>query len=80
MIRFTTAFLLGACLALFARRVPCDDRIGWACVAVFVVGLLTGGILVGGVPASTRLPRHLHQVGARNDYSYGVYVYGFLMQ
>lgn len=88
VIRFTTAFLFGACLALFADRVPHDDRIGLACVAVFLVGLLTGGVLLLSVPAaayallwgSTRLPLGTRAVGATNDYSYGVYVYGFVIQ
>jgi peptidoglycan/LPS O-acetylase OafA/YrhL len=27
-----------------------------------------------------RLPKQLHWIGAKNDYSYGIYIYGFLVQ
>jgi peptidoglycan/LPS O-acetylase OafA/YrhL len=27
-----------------------------------------------------RLPKQVHWIGARNDYSYGIYIYGFLVQ
>lgn len=95
VIRFTVAFMFGACLALYARRIPCDDRIGWACTAVFFGSLAAGSVVPGGaavlavgVPAaayavlwgSTRLPVATRAVGAKADYSYGVYIYGFLVQ
>jgi peptidoglycan/LPS O-acetylase OafA/YrhL len=87
-LRFTTSFLMGACLALYAHRVRLDDRIGWACALVLAVSVPTGLIFVVGTPAlayvllwgAVRLPSRLRVVGEKADYSYGVYVYGFLVQ
>jgi peptidoglycan/LPS O-acetylase OafA/YrhL len=82
------AFLLGSCIAVFSRRVPVDDRIAVAAGVVLLVSLGVGGAPVFGLPAiaylclfaAARLPSAIHWIGAKNDYSYGVYVYGFLVQ
>ncbi len=83
-----SAFLVGATLGIYSERVAYDDRLGLLSAAVLVVTMFTGGFAVLGVPAgaylvlylAARLPRSLQWIGAKNDYSYGVYVYGFLVQ
>jgi len=81
-------FLYGACLAVYSRKVVLDWR--FAVLAAGLVGgtLLYGGFTIIGYPAlaylvmwlATALPAKLHWIGAKNDYSYGMYVYGFLVQ
>ena len=86
--RLAFAFMIGSCLAVYARRVRFDDRLA---ALAFVVGLVTiryGWFWVFGIPAFSylvlwlayRLPRSWRWIGARNDYSYGVYLYGFLVE
>ncbi|MGK9148851.1 acyltransferase [Plantibacter flavus] len=87
-IRLTLAFLLGSTLAMYSRRIPLNDWIGVACGGVMTVTLLTGGWVLIGYPAfayfvlwlAARLPKRIQWIGAKNDYSYGMYVYGFLVQ
>lgn len=81
-------FLLGSCLAMYSREVPFDDRLGIFAGVVVVLTLTQGGWLLIGYPAlayfllwaAARLPVWIQWVGAKNDYSYGIYVYGFLVQ
>lgn len=83
-----SAFLVGATLGIYAERIPYDDRLGILSAVVLVVTMFTGGFAVLGIPAggylvlylAARLPRSFQWIGAKNDYSYGVYVYGFLVQ
>ncbi len=87
-LRYGFMFLLGGVAELYSRRVPVNDLLGVAGLAV--VGWFTyHGELFG--PAllayeyvilwlAVRLPRALHRVGQANDYSYGVYIYSFLVQ
>jgi hypothetical protein len=81
-------FLLGGVLDLYREHIPIHDALGVASAVVFVGTLLTGGFFVLGLPAfaylliwlSVRMPRRLHWVGRKNDYSYGIYIYGFVGQ
>lgn len=81
-------FLLGGVLELYRERIPIHDALGVGSAVVFVGTLLTGGFFVFGLPAfaylliwlSIRMPRRLHWVGRKNDYSYGIYIYGFVGQ
>ncbi|HEX6501018.1 MAG TPA: acyltransferase [Micromonosporaceae bacterium] len=81
-------FLCGAVMDLYRERIPIHDGLGIASAIVFVGTLLTGGLFVLGLPAfaylliwlSIRMPRRLHWVGRKNDYSYGIYIYGFVGQ
>ncbi len=88
-VRLTALFLLGATAAVYADRVPLDARLATAAAIVTVVTLfVSGGYHLVGVIAlayallwfAYRGPRALARVGAVNDYSYGIYVYGFLIQ
>jgi peptidoglycan/LPS O-acetylase OafA/YrhL len=87
-VRFTALFMLGALCALYAREIPFDDRLGLLSAAVYFFSLFRGGYFLLGYPALTylllwsaaRMPKLLRAVGAVNDYSYGTYLYGFLVQ
>jgi peptidoglycan/LPS O-acetylase OafA/YrhL len=82
------AFLLGALLEIYRHRIPIHDGLGVAAVAVLAGSLLAGGLFVAGLPAlayllvwaAVRMPRRLRRVGRVNDYSYGIYIYGFVVQ
>lgn len=87
-LTLTYAFLIGSSFAMYARQVPFDDRIGILSAIVTLGTLRYGGFSIVGYIAGTylvfylaaRLPRACQKVGAKNDYSYGVYIYGFLVQ
>ncbi len=87
-INLTLIFMLGACLALYADRIPLDDRLGLFCLAIVVFTVFKGGFGTLGFPAfayalmwlAARLPDTLKKIGSKNDYSYGIYLYGFLVQ
>ena len=81
-------FLLGATFELYSERIHIHDALGVASAVVFIGSLLFGGFYVFGFPAygylliwlGVRLPRIAHRVGQKNDYSYGIYIYGFVGQ
>ena len=81
-------FAFGACMELYRERIPINDALGVASAVVFVTSLLVGGFFVVGFVAyayvliwlAVVLPRQLHWVGRKADYSYGVYIYGFIGQ
>ena len=81
-------FLLGSSLAVYSKSIPFDDRLGVLSGLVMLLTLRYGGFTVVGLAAGAyfimylgaRLGGPLRKVGAKNDYSYGVYVYGFLVQ
>jgi peptidoglycan/LPS O-acetylase OafA/YrhL len=81
-------FLGGALLELYRDRVVIHDGAGFACLVALAVSLVSGGFFVIGFPAlvyvlawaAVRMPRALRWIGRRNDYSYGVYIYGFIGQ
>lgn len=81
-------FMLGAVLAVYSKQVPFDDRLGILAGIILLVSLRLGGYSTIGTVAgayfvmylAARLPRQLQWIGRRNDYSYGVYIYGFLVQ
>ncbi|WP_353988425.1 acyltransferase family protein [Ruicaihuangia caeni] len=81
-------FLVGAVLAAYSREVPFDDRLGILAGSVLIGSLRLGGFSTIGTIAgayfvlylAARLPRALQRVGKVNDYSYGVYIYGFVVQ
>jgi peptidoglycan/LPS O-acetylase OafA/YrhL len=93
MVMLAPVFLTGSLLYLYRDRVPDSGWIAAACTAVLVAGLWlpvgthvrpTSVDLVAPAVAypllwlGAHLP--LQRVGARNDYSYGVYLYGFPVQ
>ncbi|MFI8517598.1 acyltransferase family protein [Streptomyces sp. NPDC085481] len=82
------AFALGAVIELYKERVPVSDPLGVAALAVLLGSLHYGYLFVVGIPAfayvlvwlAIRLPAAFRRVGAKHDYSYGIYIYGFLVQ
>lgn len=82
------AFLCGSLLAVFSRQIRLDDRAAIIAAVVVIATLRIEGFQFFGIPAmayvlfwlAARLPPMFQRVGAVNDYSYGVYVYGFLIE
>jgi peptidoglycan/LPS O-acetylase OafA/YrhL len=82
------AFLVGAAFQLYKDKLPVNDLLALLCLGVMAASLVLGGFFVFGVPAfcylaiwgGVRTPRWLHWVGRKNDYSYGIYIYGFMCQ
>jgi peptidoglycan/LPS O-acetylase OafA/YrhL len=87
-ISLTLTFMYGACIAVYSKRVPYSHGLGILSGVLMVATLFFGGYQLIGVPASVyfilylgaRLPARLQRVGSKNDYSYGVYIYGFLVE
>lgn len=81
-------FAFGACMHLYREKIPVNDALAAVAGVVFVSSLLVGGFFLVGAPAfaylliwlAVRLPRAVHWVGRKTDYSYGVYIYGFVGQ
>lgn len=81
-------FLYGACFAVYAKRIPLDGRLAALAAVVAFFTLWKGGLSVFGYPAAAylvlwiaaALPEMFQRIGAKNDYSYGIYLYGFLVQ
>lgn len=81
-------FFFGSVLAIYSKQVPCDDRLGILAGLVLLLSLRYGGFSTVGTAAGVyfvmylgaRLPKQVHWIGAKNDYSYGIYIYGFLVQ
>jgi peptidoglycan/LPS O-acetylase OafA/YrhL len=87
-VSLTLTFMYGACLAVYSKKVPYTNALGILAGAVMLYTLRYGGFSLIGTAAgvyfilylAARLPKVLHRVGAKNDYSYGVYIYGFLVE
>lgn len=87
-INLTLIFLWGACLAVYADKVIIDDKLGLLALAVTVYTLFNGGFALFGFPAfayllfwmAIRAPMPVKKMFSKNDYSYGIYLYGFLVQ
>lgn len=81
-------FLIGSTLAVYSKEVVSDWRIAAVSAVVAVGTLASGGYALIGVWGfayfllwlAAALPRRVQWIGARNDYSYGVYIYGFLVE
>ena len=84
--RFGFLFLLGATLALFADRIPVNDKLGVLSGVVVVATLHDGGWIFLGYPAfaylllwlAARLP--MQWWDRAGDLSYGTYIYAFPLQ
>jgi len=81
-------FLIGMVADLYRERFPIHDGLALVAAVVLLGSLTIGGFFVAGLPAfaylliwlSIRMPRRLHAIGRKNDYSYGIYIYGFVAQ
>ncbi|WP_403023519.1 acyltransferase family protein [Salinibacterium sp. GXW1014] len=87
-VNLTYIFLIGACLGLYSKAIPLNNVLGITSGAVVILTLAFGGWVLIGYPAfaylllwaAAKLPARVQWIGAKNDYSYGIYVYGFLVQ
>jgi peptidoglycan/LPS O-acetylase OafA/YrhL len=87
-ITLMLAFLYGACIALYANRIRYSHVLGVISGGIVIVTLIWGHWVLIGYPAfayfilwlAAALPKRVQWIGAKNDYSYGMYVYGFLIQ
>lgn len=88
MITLGFTFLVGSVFAVYSKQVIFDDRLGAFTGLLALATLRFGGFSTIGTIAAVyfvlylaaRLPQKLHWIGQKNDYSYGVYIYGFLVQ
>ncbi len=88
LVSLMLTFMLGAVLAVYAKKIPYSDGLGILAGVLVVVTLLNGGFELVGIPAAVYLALYLgariggplRVVGAKNDYSYGIYIYGFPVQ
>ncbi|MFF7296898.1 acyltransferase family protein [Streptomyces sp. NPDC008265] len=84
----TFAFVLGAVIELYRERIPVSDALGFLSLVTLLASARFGYLFVVGIPAfayflvwlAIRLPAPFRRIGARNDYSYGVYIYGFVVE
>lgn len=82
------AFALGAVIELYRERIPVSDVLGIASLLALLVSARFGFLFVVGLPAfayflvwlAIRLPAPFRRIGARHDYSYGIYIYGFVVE
>lgn len=87
-IRLSFLFALGACFALYADRIPLSKWGGAVSALVFILTLRFGGFFPIGCVAfaylllwsAAVLPQLFKRVGREHDISYGIYLYGFLVE
>lgn len=93
LMRLTCVFLVGATVYLYRERIPDSPWLAMICFAVFIGGLCIPSGSIDSQYYFTRssvlvpfitypllwLGAHLpfHRIGSRNDYSYGIYLFGF---
>lgn len=81
-------FFVGASLGAYAEKIHVNSWVGIATGLIVITSLFVGGWKIVGYVAmpyfllwaATVLPKKLHWIGQKNDYSYGIYLYGFLVQ
>jgi peptidoglycan/LPS O-acetylase OafA/YrhL len=81
-------FIAGALLRMHSRRVPSDVRLFVLSLGALVLVAGLGEFrTLGPLPCAyaftwlaVNLPASMHSIGRRNDFSYGVYLYGFPVQ
>jgi peptidoglycan/LPS O-acetylase OafA/YrhL len=88
MVNLGFTFLVGSTLAVYAKKIPYDHGLGLFTGVILVASLRWGGFGTVGLAAGAYfvlylaavLPTWLQWIGQKNDYSYGVYIYGFFVQ
>ena len=88
-VQLAATFLVGSTAAVYADRLPVNGRLALGGLLVGLLALFrVGGYHLIGVPAmgyallwfAYAAPARVKSVAARNDYSYGIYVWGFIVQ
>lgn len=88
LIWLLMVFMFGATLAVYSRSVPYSNGLGILSGVLFVVTLRYGGFEIIGLAAGAyfvlylgaALPVWFQKIGRSSDYSYGMYIYGFVVQ
>lgn len=86
--RLSLIFLIGSSMAVYSHRIVLSDKIAVFAAVLAVATLFTFQWMLAGYPAyaylllwaAVRLPEAVQGIGAKSDYSYGMYIYGFLVQ
>ncbi|MFJ9523303.1 acyltransferase family protein [Kitasatospora sp. NPDC101801] len=81
-------FGLGAAVEVYRDRLPMNKTLGVVSALVLALALTAGGLTTYGLPAFVYFmvwagiytPRPLTRIGSRADFSYGLYVYGFVAE
>jgi peptidoglycan/LPS O-acetylase OafA/YrhL len=81
-------FAIGAVFQLYITRLRINDVLGPFCLLLFLATLFGGAYYAVGIPAlayglmwfAVRAPKPLRKVGRKRDLSYGVYIYGFVVE
>lgn len=87
-LNFGFIFFVGATIAVYSHVIPFDHRFGIAAGLGSIVLLRFGGFNTVGyllfayfvLYVAAALPQRLQWIGKKNDYSYGVYLYGWVVQ
>lgn len=87
-LNFGFIFFIGATLAVYSHLIPFDHRFGVVAGLGSLVLLRYGGFNTVGyllfayfvLYLAAALPQRVQWIGQKNDYSYGVYLYGWVMQ
>lgn len=87
-LTFPLVFLLGSTMAMYSKKIPFSGWLALGSLAVFVGTLRWGGYKLIGVAAlvylvlwvAAALPKRVQWIGQKNDYSYGIYIYGWPVQ
>ncbi|MFE2728166.1 acyltransferase family protein [Kitasatospora sp. NPDC059327] len=81
-------FGLGAAAEVYRDRLPMNRVLGLASALVLALALTVGGLTTYGLPAfvyfiiwvGVYTPRPLTRIGSGADFSYGLYIYGFVAE
>ena len=81
-------FLLGSTVAMYSKKVPFSGWLALGSFAIVLGSLRWGGYKLVGVAAlvylvlwvAAALPKRVQWIGQKNDYSYGIYIYGWPVQ
>lgn len=87
-VSLTLMFLWGATIAVYSRKIKLTNTAGIVALLVLAASLLIGGFHLIGLPAlaygviwvAVVLPKRFQAIGDKNDYSYGIYLYGWPAQ
>lgn len=82
------AFGIGMLIEVYKERIPVSAPLALLSALTMAATLRFGFFFVLGVPAfaylllwlAIRMPKPLRAVGRKHDYSYGIYIYGFVME
>jgi peptidoglycan/LPS O-acetylase OafA/YrhL len=81
-------FGLGAAAQLYRERIPLNAPLALCALVAMAVTMRYGAFMLIGIPAFAYLviwcalhtPRPLTRIGSKADFSYGLYIYGYLAQ